>query len=413
MTNLKRKLVSLFIMAVLLRGALLSYTAMHPQRFDFPDSQRYVTVARNIAAGNGPVQARDVLAGTDPAYPGLLAVGIFLGCESDAAIMNVGRVINAVAALVVVWLCFAIGRHFFNERVGMLAALWCALDPILLYFNALVLTELPFIALLLGSLYGLLRYRETYQTQWAWLAGALMGLGILTRSSSLLLFVPYLLLILILPAITTAERDKRRLRRPRAAILFLFGMSMVLFPTIYRNYQLFGAFVPVRTGSGASLLESLGPWADGGPGMEKIEYPSVPIDADEVRRDAVYRETAWSWARAHPSAALKLAWAKLTRTWSITMNAPGYQTGVYAVVCWLSVFPIFVLGAMGIWQQRGRWWLLAFLLAPAAYFTLVHMVFVGSVRYRLPAMPLIFILAATTLDRWLPRRDDLRSNESA
>jgi len=403
----------LFIMAVLLRVALLAYAAMHPQRFDFPDSQRYVTVARNIAAGNGPVQARDVLAGTDPAYPGMLAVGIFLGCESDAAIMNVGRVINAVAALVVIWFCFAIGRHFFNERVGLLAALCCAVDPILLYFNALVLTELPFIALLLGSLYGLLRYRETYQTQWAWLAGALMGLGILTRSSSLLLFVPYLLLTLILPAITTAERDKQRLRRPRAATLFLFGMLLVLFPTIYRNYQLFGEFVPVRTGSGASLLESLGPWADGGPGMEKIEYPSVPTDADEVRRDVIYREAALSWTRAHPTETLSLAWLKLTRTWSITMNAPGYQTGVYAVICWLSVFPIFVLGAIGIWQQRGRWWLLAFLLAPAAYFTLVHMVFVGSVRYRLPAMPMIFILAVTTLDRWLPQRDDLRSIESA
>jgi hypothetical protein len=41
--------------------------------------------------------------------------------------------------------------------------------------------------------------------------------------------------------------------------------------------------------------------------------------------------------------------------------------------------------------------MLALLLLPAAYFTLIHMVFVGSVRYRLPAMPFIFILAAVGL----------------
>ncbi len=413
MKNLKRNLTMIFILAALLRVILLAYAAMHPQRFDFPDSHRYVKVARNIAAGNGPVQARNVLAGTDPAYPGMLAVGIYLGCNSDADVMNVGRVINAIAALVAVWFCFAIGRLLFNERVGLLAAAWCAVDPILLYFNALVLTEVPYIALLLGALHAILRYRDTHQAQWAWLAGALIGLGALTRSSGLLLFVPYLLLIFFLPPVTTAERDKHRMRRPRAAALFVFGMMLVLFPTIYRNYQLFGTFVPVRTGSGASLLESLGPWADGGPGMEKIEYPPVADDANEVQRDAVYRDAALSWMREHPAESLQLAWTKLIRTWSITMNAPGYQSGLYAVICWLSVFPIFVLAAVGALYQWRRWWLMAFLLAPAAYFTLVHMVFVGSVRYRLPAMPLIFILAATALDRWLPRWDDRHSIESA
>jgi len=97
----------------------------------------------------------------------MLAVGIYFGCNSDADVMNVGRVINAIAALIAVWFCFAIGRQMFNERVGLLAAAWCAVDPILLYFNALVLTELPYIALLLGALHAILRYRETHQAQWA------------------------------------------------------------------------------------------------------------------------------------------------------------------------------------------------------------------------------------------------------
>jgi hypothetical protein len=37
------------------------------------------------------------------------------------------------------------------------------------------------------------------------------------------------------------------------------------------------------------------------------------------------------------------------------------------------------------------------LLIPAAYFTLLHMVYVGSVRYRVPAMPPIYVLSALAL----------------
>jgi hypothetical protein len=39
------------------------------------------------------------------------------------------------------------------------------------------------------------------------------------------------------------------------------------------------------------------------------------------------------------------------------------------------------------------------LLAPVLYFTLVHMVFVGSIRYRVPVIPMLFVAAAVTLSR--------------
>lgn len=413
MSKTTKCLFILLLFAGALRAALLIYAAQHPARFDFPDSHRYVTVARNIAAGYGPIQARDVLAGTDPAYPGVLALGIYLGCESTSAIMNFGRVVNALAGLATVSLCWMLGWQLFNERVGWLAASWCAVDPILLFFNALVLTELPFIALMLAGLYCVVRWRGSSEAQWAWLAGALFGIGALMRSSSVFLFVPYVLLLLSPNVGLGAKPIAPRKHRMRAGSLFLFGMLLVMGPTIYRNFQLFDAFVPVRTGSGASLLEAWGPWADGGPGMEKIEYPPTPVDANELQRDLIYRDAAVRWARENPSSVLELALIKLGRTWSITMNAAGYQTGFYAIVCGLSVTPIFILALIGCVIQRKQRWITAFLLAPAAYFTLIHMVFVGSVRYRLPAMPLLFILAATAVDRWLRRRDDSKTIESA
>lgn len=171
----------------------------------------------------------------------------------------------------------------------------------------------------------------------------------------------------------------------------------MLCPVIIRNYRLFGAFVPVRTGSGESLLEALGPWADGGPGMDRIVYPVFPPGADEVERDRMCRAAAIDWARSNPRAVAALAWTKLCRTWSIVLHAHGYTSPFHKLVCWLTVAPIFGLAVGGVWLWRRRPADIALLLLPAAYLTLMHVVFVGSVRYRVPAMPFLFILAAVPI----------------
>lgn len=393
----RRWLRMILLVGAAVRIGLLAYTFRNPAPFDYPDSHRYVRVARNIAAGLGPIESESVRAGTDPVYPALLAVGIRLGCTTDTAIMAFGRVLNCAFGLAGVLLVSAIGRRLFSHRVALLAAAWCAIDPILLFFNALVLTELPYIAMLLASVLLVVQFDETRRFAPVVLAGALLGLATLTRSSGL--FLPMFVAIWIVAA------GWRRLRAKSigAAAVLLASTLIVMSPVMYRNYRLFGALVPVRTGSGASLLEALGPWADGSPGMDRIVYPETPDGADEVRRDSVYRRAALAWAATHKTDAMRLALTKLRRTWSITINATAFQTGFYAIICWLTVAPIFLLGLVGVWRARGQLAVSALLLMPAAYFTLIHMIFVGSVRYRLPAMPLVFVLAAVglcTMLRW-------------
>ncbi len=185
--------------------------------------------------------------------------------------------------------------------------------------------------------------------------------------------------------------------KPTAVGCFLLAAVFMLCPVIIRNYRLFGSFVPVRTGSGESLLEALGPWADGGPGMDRIVYPAFPPGADEVERDRLCRVAAIDWARSNPRAAAALAWKKLCRTWSIVIHAQGYTSPFHKLVCWLTVAPIFGLAVVGVWLWRRRPADIALLLLPAAYLTLMHVVFVGSVRYRVPAMPFLFILAAVPI----------------
>jgi hypothetical protein len=60
--------------------------------------------------------------------------------------------------------------------------------------------------------------------------------------------------------------------------------------------------------------------------------------------------------------------------------------------------------AVGWWRERHAVRLWVMLLLPAIGFTLLHAIFVASIRYRVPVMPMIIILSATgivTLLQWV------------
>jgi hypothetical protein len=59
--------------------------------------------------------------------------------------------------------------------------------------------------------------------------------------------------------------------------------------------------------------------------------------------------------------------------------------------------------AGGLWRYGGRGWPYVLCVLPAVYFTGLHVVFVGSIRYRQPAMLPLIVLAAGFIARWLER----------
>ncbi len=386
-----RILGGILIVAFVLRIAMLVFAECKPDGFDYPDSHRYVQVARNIAAGEGPIDSPNVRSGTDPLYPAILALGIRLGLNDSAAILRFGRIVNTLCALTSIVLLALLGRRLIGSRAAIISSAILAIDPILLFFNGLVLTESLYITLLLAGVYFLIRLGKNWTGCFAILSGLALGLGTLTRSTNLLLpvvFLPFVGWFVV----------RNNSARPRAVMMFILGVVFCLAPTVARNHRLLGHFIPVRTGAGASLLEALGPWADGGPGLERIQYPPVSTQADEYVRDRIYQEAAIDWIRDYPGPAVRLAWAKLMRTWSVTINAPGYSSPIYKLIGWLTVAPVYVLAMIGVYVLRKRSLVVWLLLMPAIYFSGVHMVFVGSVRYRLPAMPFLFLLAGAAID---------------
>jgi hypothetical protein len=390
--NNSRWLLLILTLGLSTRAAIIVYADRRPAMFDFPDTRRYLAVARNLAAGRGPMESETARAGTDPLYPALLSVGILAGLDTDDQLVRFGRLINTLAGVASIALVASMAGRIAGPRGGLIAALIMAIDPMMNFFNALVLTETCYIMLLLAAAAALFRYSESGTMVAIVAAGLFFGLATLTRSTSLLLPLFFLPIIWFM-------RAAPPVRRAVATTALLASVAVILVPVSLRNYRLFGHAVPVRTGGGASLMEALGPWADGGPGMNRIIYPDLPENANEYEKDRVCREAAIDWARQNPSPVLSLAAAKLRRTWSIGVNAVDYSSPFFRAVAWLSVAPVYVLAVFGAWHMRRQRIVLGLLLAPAVYFSLVHMIFVGSVRYRLPAMPLLFILAGVALSR--------------
>ena len=55
-------------------------------------------------------------------------------------------------------------------------------------------------------------------------------------------------------------------------------------------------------------------------------------------------------------------------------------------------------------EERSTWRFHALIWLPVVYFTLVHCVYIGSLRYRIPLMPFLELAAATAFVQYHRRR---------
>ena len=136
-----------------------------------------------------------------------------------------------------------------------------------------------------------------------------------------------------------------------------------------------------------------GPQADGSSNQAFLAAMPKVAALDEVARDRALRDLAWEQIRANPARVFPLAWTKFLRTWSLTPNVAEYSSGVVALAAAGYTLLVLALALVGLWQSwQGktqpankrirRLQLLVWL--PVVYFTLLHCVFIGSVRYRIP-----------------------------
>ena len=386
----------------------------------FPDAEYYWFLARTIRQG-APFDIIEWgnihhFALRTPGYPLFLAACQAILGEQPLAV----RLVQAALGASVVWLVHqltrrlvspaelepASGRHCWT--VPLITAALAAMNPYYIAMSELILSEAVFVPLMLLTLWGLaVLWRPADGTGCAEThfvpsrvaltaigTGATGGAAILTRPSWGL-FLPAVLLVWVVHGVRS--RDVR-LRRTafQGAVLVVVGAVLTMSPWWARNARIFGRFVPTALWLGASLYDGLSPQATGASDMAFLADPALrPLD--ELGQNAALTQRALDFARSNPRRVLELAVIKLGRFWSPWPNASEYRSAVLAVASTLLVVPLYLLLLVGAWIRRYdlRAWLL--LVGPVLYFCALHLVFVSSIRYRIPGEPAALGLAVIGL----------------
>lgn len=302
------------------------------------------------------------------------------------------------------------------RMVVILQAVLSSFTPLLIYLTARELEAAPVAALAFGVFYYPFAFdAAVLMTEWLFtlctalsfwlivrrrsegLAGVAAGLAVLVKSVTL----PFLLLVALVPG-------RRRLR-------MLLGLACVVAPFAYRNYLHTG--VPYVTASygGAALFLLHNPEnrafpSFDPPGDVNEAYPGFraarseirargPVDADPVAQEYLFdREqggAALRFIRAEPAQALKASWASFVNTWRLHYPGASPVRRLCDVALYACLVPLVLWGSLSALRcgPAGARLSVFFLL----YFVLVHSVFVSQIRYRTPAMPVFFVLAASGL----------------
>ncbi len=322
----------------------------------------------------------------------------------------------------------SLGQLDLGSNACLAAGLMAAFYPGAIGMSIVILSEAIFCPLMLLTLLGWHRAlisRNTKVVLWiSLLAGICSGLAILARPSWLL-FMPLAGCIVLIAS-------QRRWHQFTVLAVMALGCVAVMSPWWVRNYRLTNRLVPTTLQVGPSLYDGLHAGASGG-SDENMDFVNDFIqrqrqaDAEaglsrqpgpaqlrahstfEYRLNASMNRAAIDWVRKNISGAIYLAMVKFGRTWSLWPSAGEMgSTGLRAALT-LGCFGILSLAA---WvsrpgrPQRSKAFRVSLALCwgPALYFTLLHMVFVGSIRYREPAMLVLAALAGCSFSPLAWRR---------
>ena len=388
------------------------------QQFAFGDSESYWILAGQIARGEpyqfGRGQARIF---RTPGYPILLATLFRIAGGEPPVIWarTLGAVLGTLAVGGVIWLT----RELFSIRAAMVAGVMATLYPGAIGMSVFILSEAPFCPLMLAQIFAwVLAVRcpcPKRAAGLAFVAGTIAGIATLVRPSWLL-FTPFAFGI----AFICFGRRQRQLLIGAALTV---GLMLAMAPWWVRNYGMTGKLTLTTTQFGASLYDGWREDADGASDMrfaERFYQEQLRADAEdpvsasgtfEERLDKRMRSAAIDWARQHPLRVVQLAGIKFLRIWSPWPNSDTMQGWTFRAAILLGYTPLIILAVAGAIRFAPRGWPYTLCVVPAIYFTCLHMIFVGSIRYRQPAMLILIVLAAGFVDAWWQSREPHEQRE--
>lgn len=392
----------LWLAAIVLAGLGLRIAAIaaYPHAPE-SDELAYLDMARNLLAGHGLLENGN-RAFYNAGYPLFVLAPVFLVCGDS---LSAVRIVHLLLGAIAIVLCHRVAGAAGAGRIGRLlaAAVWAAYLPTGIY-GVYLAKENLMTPLLLGALWCALRSISVPSLRVSAGGGLLFGLLALTGNAALATGGAALAALALMP-VPLADRAKH-------VLVALVAGAVVCVPWLVRNQHVVGAPV-LNTNGGFNLYLGNNPAATGffvsiGDTPRGATWPELR-KTGELRATETLKQEALAWMREHPAAFATLALRKAACFWMPPLhegkggNASRVETLVRAL--WAAQFTLMValaVAGLASGTLRNRRTLLPW-LALAGY-TAAHMLFYVIFRYREPVMPLVGVLAALAVERFLAAR---------
>ncbi len=423
-----------FLAALLLRGTwvLLAWNQSGPA-LAYPDEQLHWQLATNLAHDGRLASDDGRYAVRMPLYPLLLA--LFAGGGSGGVLA--ARLVQALLGATTAWVLYRWAGMALGARSALVAGLLVAFDPYAIFFCNLLLNEalFTFIAVAFGGLawrlagrpdasrepFGrrfsrgpaLFSPRGVAAAQKDAAAESLRGVvspaaaGIALLGAAAVLTRPEALLWVVLTWIVLWLADPHTGRATRRFGLYAAVLFAALVPWAIRNRIVLGQTVWLSTNGGVTLYDGQGPQADGSSNQQFLAEMPELNELDEVQRDRALHRAAVRRMREDVGRAAWLALVKFARTWNPIPNVAEYRRGPAAWVSALFTSGVLIAAAVGFWRRRRQPTFLVMTLLPVVVMTAICCIFIGSLRYRVPQMPFVELLAAAAAQPAPRTRDPL------
>jgi hypothetical protein len=373
------------------------------------DERGYVGFAREWASlGEIPRFARA------PGYVWFIGAHLRWLADGLAGVRIVQAVLGGLSAALLFWL----GRGPLGTRPALLAAALFALDPTLIAFTHYFLNETLHLFLLLAASLVYLRHRADRSPGSGFLGGVLFGLANLVKAATL----PFMAALVAWEA---AHHRRPGAAWPgpdllRGAVPLLLGWSVVVLPYCTVASLRAGAPVLVDTSMDRTLWH--GDRLEYSPGLdwkvrpkridEAVRRQGIEAPHDDPRRSVTILRQELSFIARHPMRFLAGVPKKLGALWNPTSflhrriafgamrgAPPGSRTALVLGLLTTAFYVLtLALGSAGLVYSRPSE-LRTFTLLLLLVTLVVHGIFVGISRYRLPVMPFLFLFgAALALD---------------
>ena len=171
---------------------------------------------------------------------------------------------------------------------------------------------------------------------------------------------------------------------------------LLMTPWWLHQYNKYGEFVRLSLGDGIILYAGNNPLNKTGGGIigEDVDLSAFVSEKNPILRNNLMRDAALKFIIENPKKFIENSGTKFLRLWRLWPHTSSYQQW-YIFAASLLSYGVVLFAFIGFVFRNSRYYFLEIMpiLGLFIYLTAVHMVTIGSLRYRFPLEPFLIIFA--------------------